>query len=192
MESPPIQTEMSSTIAIDRMFFKSMAARIKARRGAAIQAREHDNVGSCWISNSTQAAERAVNGPIAMDVPRCNDAPSESPDDEFFHSSLTRNESSEDKANAGDCSSPETYYLMGIVGGQMRRRIAHKLNIIEDMMRVHKTNFGDEPPDLTARVAYSTPRKPQYKLVPKSNFSVVRNTTLTALPSTAHESTTYA
>ena len=36
---------MSSTVAIDQMFFKSMAARIKARRHDAIQARDHVNLG---------------------------------------------------------------------------------------------------------------------------------------------------
>ena len=62
----------------------------------------------------------------------------------IFDSSLASDESSEDEANAGECSSPETYFWMGIVGGQMRERIAHKLSVIEDMMRVHKTNFDDE------------------------------------------------
>jgi hypothetical protein len=169
---------MSSTVAIDQMFFKSMAARIKARRHDAIQARDHVNVRSSWISNSTQAIVRAVDGHIVMDVPRHilraadghivmdaprqHEAPSESPEDKF-DPSLTSDESSEgeDEANAGDCLSPETYYLMGIVGGHMRKRIAHKLSIIEDMMRVHNTSFGDESPYLTARVVHSTPRKPR-------------------------------
>ena len=47
-----------------------------------------------------------------MDAPRHDEAPSESPDDEFFDSSVTSDGSSEDEAaNAGGCSPPETYYL---------------------------------------------------------------------------------
>ena len=159
MDSTLIQTQTIGTVAIDRMFFKSMAARIKARRHGAIQ--DHVNVRSSGISNSTQALVRAVDENIVMDAPRHDEAPSESPDDEFCDSIMTSDESSEDEANAGDCLSPETYYLMGIVGSQMRKRIAHKLSVIEDMMRVHKTNVRDELPDLTVRVVHSTPRKPQ-------------------------------
>jgi hypothetical protein len=161
MESTPIQTQMSSTVAINRMFYKSMAARIKARRLSAIEAREHVNVQSSWITRSTHAIARAVDGHIVMDAPRRDEAPSESPDDAFFDSSLTSDESSGDEANAGDCSSPEMYYLIGIVGSQMRERIALKLSAIEDMERVYESNFGDESPDLTAQVVHSTPRKPQ-------------------------------
>ena len=94
-----------------------------------------------------------------MDAARHDEAPSESPDDEFFDSSVTSDGSSEDEeASAGDCSPPETYYLMGIVGGQRRKRSANKIRIIENMMRVHKTSFGDESPNLTAREVHSTPQ----------------------------------
>jgi hypothetical protein len=161
MESTSIQTQMSSTVAINKMFYKSMAARIKARRLSVIEAREHVNVQSSWITHSRHAISRSVDGHIVMDAPRRDEAPSESPDDAFFDSSLTSDESSEDEANAGDCSSPETYYLSGVVGGQMRERLALKLSAIEDMKRVYESNFGDESPDLTARVAHSTPRKPR-------------------------------
>ena len=161
MESTPIQTQMSSTVAIHRMFYKSMAASIKARRQSEIEAREHVNVCSSWIKHSTQANARALDGHIVMDAPRRDEVPPGSPDDELFDSSLTSDESSGDEANAGEGSSPETYYLIGIVGGQLRERIALKLSAIEDMLRVSETNFGDESPDLTAQVVHSTPRKPR-------------------------------
>ena len=151
LAAEPLPPASSSTMkpndthAVDRStFFKSMAARIKASRDAIKQSGNQQNDWSRWTSD--------MPSPAIQDGPRpCDklsfDAKSSSPastsisttvasDTTSEHTSETDVHSDANSLGADVHYDPAiTYYLIGLVGNELRDRIANKLCEVEFKMR---------------------------------------------------------
>ena len=150
LAAEPMQPAPSSTIkpndthAIDRStFFKSMAARIKVSRDAIKQSGNQQNDWSHWTSGMPSPAIQ--DGPRRCDILPI-DATSSSPvsmsmsstvasDATSEHTSETDVHSDANSLGADVHHDPAiTYYLIGLVGNELRDRIANKLCEVEFKM----------------------------------------------------------
>ena len=143
--APSSTMKPNKTHAVDRStFFKSMASRIKASRDAIKQSGNQQNDWSRWTSD--------MPNPAIQDSPRrCDilpfDATLSSPastsmsttvasDTTSEHTSETDVHSDANSLGADVHHDPAiTYYLIGLVGNELRDRIANKLCEVEAKMR---------------------------------------------------------
>ena len=139
--------KLESSYELPSNFFTSLAARIKASRDAVKQARNQDH---CWnldmpspaikhnalrVYNTPRARPHRATVPLNQSRDVITSMSTEVASDTICGHTCEL----DDDANAPDaqaCHDPViAYYLIGLVGNRMRKRIASKLREVEDSMQ---------------------------------------------------------
>ena len=115
-------------------FFKSMAARIKADRDAINQ--------RCAVVHHLRSVDTARYHSLGPNIGCPSDDPADNVSFLSAISTMEAIEESEDKADTFECAAdteshpedPDTYYLRGLVGMALRRRIKHKLRNLAEAL----------------------------------------------------------